>query len=520
MANWACLIPLFPLIAAVMIGLGCFSGLLPSLASERITAKLAVWSLSLSCLLALGLLTAFLPGYQTHEHAQFVWLQSGDLQLPLRVTVNSLNLVLAGLFSIIFVIVARFSVNYMHKERGFHRFFSILCLFAAAMFLLVLSGSALSAFMGWEIAGICSFLLIAYAYDRPVAANNAARAFITNRVGDAGFLMGIGLSLHWIGSANWQDINEGAADLLGNDAVILALCFSVAAFAKSAQIPFSPWLSRAMEGPTPSSAVFYGAIMIHAGVIVILTLQPLFEAAPLAMGVIAVVGLLTAFYGWFSGLTQTDIKSSLVFSVQAQIGLMFLECGLGFWQLAAWHLGAHTLVRSYQFLTAPSILHNAHDNPVRTVPSFLAVRPGLFAAAQQRLWLEPAIEWVVVKPVRRLARDLSFFEIRFVDPLLGSPAPAIRAISTLTQIEERKIGARLDNDEDRFATGSGLAGKLTEWSAGLVNWFEYHFVLRGVGKESIKYGRKLGKSANKLEQILQMPRYLVIFVLISLLIAS
>ena len=295
MANWACLIPLFPLIAAVMIGLGCFSGLLPSLASERITAKLAVWSLSLSCLLALGLLMAFLSGYQTDEHVQFVWLQSGDLQLPLRVTVNSLNLALAGLFSIIFVIVARFSVNYMHKERGFHRFFSILCLFAAAMFLLVLSGSALSAFMGWEIAGICSFLLIAYAYDRPVAANNAARAFITNRVGDAGFLMGIGLSLHWIGSANWQDINEGAADLLGNDAVILALCFSVAAFAKSAQIPFSPWLARAMEGPTPSSAVFYGAIMIHAGVIVILTLQPLFEAAPLAMGVIAVVGLLTAF---------------------------------------------------------------------------------------------------------------------------------------------------------------------------------------------------------------------------------
>lgn len=133
------------------------------------------------------------------------------------------------------------------------------------MLLLVLSGNAVGTFIGWEIAGLCSYLLIAYYYERPVAAQNATRVFVTNRIGDAAFLLGIGLSYAWAGDVNWARLTSASAQLSTGQATVIALCFAVAACVKSAQIPFTPWLARAMEGPTPSSAIFYGAVMVHAG---------------------------------------------------------------------------------------------------------------------------------------------------------------------------------------------------------------------------------------------------------------
>ncbi|MEQ1530380.1 MAG: proton-conducting transporter membrane subunit, partial [Methylococcales bacterium] len=299
----------------------------------------------------------------------------------------------------------------------------------------------------------------------------------------------------------------------------IALCFAGAAFAKSAQLPFTPWLARAMEGPTPSSAVFYGAVMIHAGVFLLIQLQPLFEQAFLAMLLIALVGLATACYSFLVGLTQTDVKSSLLFAVSGQLGLMFLECGLGFWQLASWHLCAHAVVRTYQLLSAPSLMHNVQHNPIKPVGISLTSRPWLFVAALQRFWLDQMTDWALVKPILRLAHDLKFFDDRVIDRFMGAPAPAIRAVSSFAQLEEQALGARLDNEEDRFAQGSGLAGKLTQWTAALMHWFEEHMVLRGVGKGAIHFGRELGHFANIVEQFVLRPRYLVLFVLITLLVA-
>ena len=175
------------------------------------------------------------------------------------------SVTLAALFAILLFIIIRFSVNYLHREAGFHRFFFLLSLFASAMLLLVLSGNAIGTFIGWEIAGLCSYLLIAYAYDRPVAAFNATRVFVTNRIGDAGFILGMGLSYTWAKGLDWSQLNALSTQLTSGQASAIAFCFAVAAFAKSAQIPFAPWLARAAEGPTPSSAGFYGAIMVHAG---------------------------------------------------------------------------------------------------------------------------------------------------------------------------------------------------------------------------------------------------------------
>ncbi|MGZ5014547.1 MAG: NADH-quinone oxidoreductase subunit 5 family protein [Methylobacter sp.] len=524
------LIPLMPLVAAMAIGIGHLFGVISGEAGENITADIASWTISMSALLTLSLLGMDLLGKNVGFYHVGHWLNSDTLDVQLNFITGGFNVRLAALFSILLTIVTHFSVNYMHREAGYHRFFFILSLFSSAILLLVLSGNAVGTFVGWEVAGLCSYFLIAYAYDRPVAVANATRVFVTNRIGDAAFLLGAGLSYTWFDSINWSNINAASAQFSPGEANAIALCFAVAAFAKSAQLPCTPWLARAMEGPTPSSAVFYGAVMVHAGVYLVILLRPVFEQAPLAMAVVAVVGLMTAVYSFVVGLTQTDVKSSLIFATSGQLGLMFLECGLGFWQLAGWHLCAHAVVRGYQFLTAPSLMHNMqgqHIEASRRKTSDQArhlrrvgdVPAWVYVSSLQRFWLDPITDWALVKPVRGLAHDLSYFDDHIVDRLMGAPAPTIRAISSLAQLEEQMIGAHLDNDSDKFAKGSGLAGALTEWAAAILHWFEDHFVLRGIGKNAINYGRELGHIANKFEQSVLRPRYLVLFVFITLLIA-
>ncbi|MGZ5011045.1 MAG: NADH-quinone oxidoreductase subunit 5 family protein [Methylobacter sp.] len=511
------LIPLMPLVAASTIGIGHLFGVISGEAGESRTADIAGWTITMSSLLALTLLVADLLGKNAGFYNVGHWLNSDTLDIQINFITGGFNVWLAALFSILLALVIHFSVNYMHREAGYHRFFFILSLFSSAMLLLVLSGNAVVTFIGWEVAGVCSYFLIAYAYDRPVAAANATRVFITNRIGDAAFLLGAGLSYAWLGSVNWSSINAATAQFTPGEATAIALCFAVAAFAKSAQLPFTPWLARAMEGPTPSSAVFYGAVMVHAGVYLVILLRPIFEHAPLAMAVVAIVGMMTAVYGFVVGLTQTDVKSSLIFATSGQLGLMFLECGLGFWQLAGWHLCAHAVVRGYQFLTAPSLMHNVRSLDAPTAPC--SIPTWIYVASLQRFWLDQITDWALIKPVRGLAHDLSYFDDHVVDRIMGIPDPAIRTISSLAQLEERMVGARLDNDSDQFAQGSGLAGKLTEWMAAVLHWFEDRFVLRGVGKSAINYGRELGHVANKFEQSVLRPRYLVLFVFITLLVA-
>ena len=516
MNAWIILIPLLPFLAAGIIGILHFGKILMGESGEKTTARISLTAISLTVFLAL-LMLAVQPAEHGYDYGD--WLNSGKLKIAFKLTSQPFNLALASLFATLLLIVMRFSVNYLHREPGFHRFFFILNLFAAAMMLLVLSGNALFTFVGWEVAGVCSYWLIAYAYDRPVAAHNATRAFVTNRVGDGGFLLGIALALIWLENCDWLAINNSATDLARDDATLLALCFALAAFAKSAQIPFTPWLARAMEGPTPSSAIFYGGVMIHAGVFLLIQLQPLFSQAPLALWLLILVGGLTAVYSYWVGLSQTDIKSSQIFACSTQLGLMFVECGLEFWTLAAWHLAAHAVVRCYLLLSAPSILHATHAQPIKPVINTLADCRWGFVLSLQRGWLESITDLITVRPVLNLAKDMRSIDDRLIDPALGVPAPAIKAISSLAQWEEQRMGANLDSQEDSFAQGSGLAGKLAQWTASLMNWFEYHFILRGLGSDSIHLGRRLGHAANRFEQMLLSPRYLALFVLITLMVA-
>lgn len=513
------LIPLLPAIAAFVLGLGVLFGWLDGEDKEQLSAGIALWAVIMSALLAATLYGSDLFGNNYGVFSLGIWLRSDTLEIPVNFLTHGYGLRLSALFGIMLAVALRFSVDYMHREPGFHRFFFVMALFASAIQYLVLSGNAVGTFMGWEIAGLCSYLLIAYGYDRPTAALNASRVFVTNRVGDAAFVIGIGLSYAWTESVDWSRLNASAAQLSPGEAAGIAICFAVAAFVKSAQLPFSPWLLRALEGPTPSSAVFYGSVMVHAGVFLVCLLRPLFEVSALAMGLLIVVGLATAVYGYVLGLTQTDVKTSLIAAVNVQLGLMFFECGLGLWQLAEWHVCAHVVVRGYQLLAAPSLMHNVLGNPAKPAPALLAKNYWLYTVSLQRFWLDFLIDCILVRPIGRLSHDLRYFDDFIVDRLLGSPEPAMRAVSSLAQYEEQKIGARLNDAADLFAQGSGLAGKLAEWSAALLHGIENRFMLRGNGKHAAHLARRIGRTANRLEEYILRPRYLVLFVFITLLAA-
>jgi NADH:ubiquinone oxidoreductase subunit 5 (subunit L)/multisubunit Na+/H+ antiporter MnhA subunit len=225
------LIPLMPAIAALLIGIGHLFGAIKDEASESFTAFIATWAISMACLLALSLLAADIFQRNNGLFTLGLWLESDNLKFVMNFITTGFGIKLAALFAVLLMVITRFSVNYMHREAGFHRFFFILSLFSSAIFLIVLSGSALGTFVGWEIAGLCSYLLIAYAYDRPTAVMNATRVFVTNRIGDAAFVLGIGLSYTWVESINWLDLKTAAGELSKGENTAIALCFTVAALA-------------------------------------------------------------------------------------------------------------------------------------------------------------------------------------------------------------------------------------------------------------------------------------------------
>ncbi len=515
LVDYAWLIPLLPLLAAAWIAVGYLFGWNRSESGEKETARVAVGAGALSLLLAaaLGLQALFqgVPGQITLLR----WLESGSYRIDIAFTLDTLGLSLTLLVAIVAFLTLKFSVNYMHREAGFQRFFMILSLFMAAMELIVMAGNAALAFIGWELAGVSSYLLIAYTVDRPVATANANRAFVTNRIGDAGFLLGIFMAFQWLGGIDWPQIASAATQLDTLSAGLIALAFLLAALAKSAQVPFAPWISRALEGPTPSSAIFYGSLMVHAGVYLLIRLEPVLQQAPAVMALLAVLGLLTALHGWLSGLVQSDVKSSLMFSTTAQVGLMFFWCGLGWMELAAWHLGLHAVWRAYQFLHAPALMHLV-NRPARPVPAWLARSRRLHTAALQRFWLDPLADWLLVRPTRALSRDVQNFDEQVVSRAIGLPAQA-SAISSLAEWEAQQRGY-VNVAEGDIGRGRGILGRIMEWFATVLHWFEEQLVLKGGGEGMVDAIRRIGAYATRIEQLLAQPRYLLLLIMATFVV--
>lgn len=499
MERFAWLLPLLPWLAAVWIVWQRGE------VGERWTALAATFGVGLSLVLLVVLDVRAWLGGAAGQVVVGPWLSSGDYQVLLSFTLDRLGLAMATLVALIALLTVRFSIHYLHREVGYHRFFAVLCLFAGGMLLLVTAGNAVLLLVGWEVAGVSSYLLIGYAYDRSTATGNAVRAFVSNRFGEAGLVAGIAFSFVLLGGIEWPALSAGAVRA-GDLATGLAVGgFVLAALAKSGQVPFVAWLGGALEGPTPSSAVFYGSLMVHAGVYLLLRLEPVLRCSPPVLLVLLVLGGLTVLYGVVTGLVQSDVKSALICSTQAQVGVMLVGCGLGWFEAAAWYLALHASWRAFQFLSAPAYMHLA-AGATRPVPTWLQRWQWLQVAAVQRFWFDPLAAALLVRPTVGLARDLQTFDDRVVNRLLGQRQEGEWAGS---------LGERADGG---IVQGWGAPGRLLAKVADTLYWFEERLVRSSGGEGLLRGLQLLGGYVALIDQRLGQPRYLILIIVLTFVV--
>jgi NADH-quinone oxidoreductase subunit L len=292
------------------------------------------------------------------------WLNVGTLHIDFSFVLDQLSLVMLLVVTGVGFLIHIYSVGYMAHDKGYARFFSYMNLFLFFMTTLVLAGNALVMFVGWEGVGLVSYLLVGFWFTKPTAAAAGKKAFVVNRVGDFGFLIGIFLLLANFGTLTFTEI---AAKLAANPGwtggvlTVTALCLVLGATGKSAQLPLYIWLPDAMEGPTPVSALIHAATMVTAGVYMIARTHALFDHAPFALSTVAVIGAATAFFAATIGLVQTDIKRVLAYSTISQLGYMFLGCGVAAYSAAIFHLMTHAFFKALLFLAAGSVIHGMSD---------------------------------------------------------------------------------------------------------------------------------------------------------------
>jgi NADH:ubiquinone oxidoreductase subunit 5 (subunit L)/multisubunit Na+/H+ antiporter MnhA subunit len=407
--------------------LGCAS-LLNRPFAERWTGPIAAGAMMTSCA---SLSLAFVVYGATETRAQFLsygdWSASHEGGIAIEFLVDRLSLGFAALSAAIAGIVSAFSNRYLHRESGYNRYFVLLAMFVTGMLLVALAGNVEVLFIGWEFVGLSSALLVGFFHARPAPVSNALRVVSVYRISDAAMLTAAVLLRHVAGTDSLSLLFGGvlfgsAAGLTGTSATLIAMLLIIAVAGKSALLPFSSWLPRAMEGPTPSSAVYYGSLSIHAGCFLLLRSAPLLEHAPLARVFVGALGAATAIFAGLTTRVQSDVKSSLAYAALTQVGIIVVEIAIGWYTIAFFHLAGHACFRLLQFLSAPNVLHDLHGmedaigerpNPAagyfETVTS-QRVRRFLYLLALERGFLDSIMDRVVVEPFTRCANRLTHFD--------------------------------------------------------------------------------------------------------------
>jgi NADH-quinone oxidoreductase subunit L len=327
---------------------------------------LGVGTTGASFLIALGIFVRALQG-ETLNWDVYLWVPAGDFQATVGFLVDPLSAVMMLVVTFVGFLIHVYSVGYMHGDPGYARFFTYLNLFMTSMLILVLANNYLLMFLGWEGVGLCSYLLIGFWYTKQSASDAGKKAFVVNRIGDAGFLLGLFLIWRTFESLGYAEVFanvETYRQVLERDSVFglslvtwITLLLFVGATGKSAQLPLYVWLPDAMEGPTPVSALIHAATMVTAGVYMVARTAPLFNLAPISMTTVATVGALTAVFAASIALVQTDIKRVVAYSTISQLGYMFLGCGVGAYASAVFHLGTHAFFKALLFLGCGSVIH-------------------------------------------------------------------------------------------------------------------------------------------------------------------
>jgi len=366
------LIPLAPLAGAIIAGL--FGKQIGRVGAHTV----AILGVAIAFLASLAVFQDVQAG-NTFNGTLYTWLTSGDLTLEIGFLIDPLSAVMMLVVTFVSLMVHIYTVGYMADDPGYQRFFSYISLFTFSMLMLVMSNNFLQLFFGWEAVGLMSYLLIGFWFTRETAIYANLKAFLVNRVGDFGFLLGIGMVLAYFGSLDYQQVFQMAPHLANHEislieghpwplmAVICILLF-IGAMGKSAQFPLHVWLPDSMEGPTPISALIHAATMVTAGIFMVARMSPLYELSDIALSFVMVIGAITALFMGFLGMIQNDIKRVVAYSTLSQLGYMTVALGASAYSVAIFHLTTHAFFKALLFLAAGSVIIGMHhDQDIRNM---------------------------------------------------------------------------------------------------------------------------------------------------------
>nr|YP_009169553.1 NADH-plastoquinone oxidoreductase subunit 5 [Cynara baetica]AKQ49504.1 NADH-plastoquinone oxidoreductase subunit 5 [Cynara baetica] len=361
--QYAWIIPFLPLPVPMLIGLGLLLFPTATKSLRRMWAFQSVLLLSIVMIFSMNLSIHQINSSSVYQYV-WSWIINNDFSLEFGYLIDPLTSIMSILITTVGILVLIYSDNYMSHDHGYLRFFAYMSFFSTSMLGLVTSSNLIQIYVFWELVGICSYLLIGFWFTRPVAAKACQKAFVTNRVGDFGLLLGI-LGFYWItGSFEFRDLFQIFNNLISNNEVnfvfvtLCAVLLFAGAIAKSAQFPLHVWLPDAMEGPTPISALIHAATMVAAGIFIVARLMPLFIVIPHIMNFISLIGIITVFLGATLALAQKDIKRGLAYSTMSQLGYMMLALGMGSYRSALFHLITHAYSKALLFLGSGSVIHS------------------------------------------------------------------------------------------------------------------------------------------------------------------
>ncbi len=371
MLSFYLLVPLAPLAGAIVTGL--FGKLLGRTWSHRITIALV----AVSFFASLAIFDDVQDGH-TFNGSVYTWLTSGDTSFQVGFLIDRLTVLMMLVVTFVSLMVHIYTIGYMKEDSGYQRFFSYISLFTFSMLMLVMANNFMQLFFGWEAVGLVSYLLIGFWYDRPTAIYANLKAFLVNRVGDFGFLLGIALVLMVFGTLQYDEVFAKAASHAKDLApipgmtvgLLTAICILlfIGAMGKSAQFPLHVWLPDSMEGPTPISALIHAATMVTAGIFMVARMSPLFELSDTALSFVMVIGAITALFMGFLGMIQNDIKRVIAYSTLSQLGYMTVALGASAYSAAIFHLMTHAFFKALLFLAAGSvIIAMHHDQDIRNM---------------------------------------------------------------------------------------------------------------------------------------------------------
>jgi len=369
------LVPLAPLIGAMIAGLFC--RVIPRWVAH--TATIA--GVAIAFITSVIIFKDVQAGH-TYNGAVYTWLTSGDYKFEVGFLIDTLTTTMMLVVTFVSLMVHIYTIGYMQEDPGYNRFFSYISLFTFSMLMLVMSNNFMQLFFGWEAVGLVSYLLIGFWYTRPTAIFANMKAFLVNRVGDFGFILGIGLVLAYCGSLDYATVFAKAPTLAETTINLFAgrewatvslmtatcICLFIGAMGKSAQVPLHVWLPDSMEGPTPISALIHAATMVTAGIFMVARMSPLFELSTTALSFVIVIGAITALFMGFLGIIQNDIKRVVAYSTLSQLGYMTVALGASAYSVAIFHLMTHAFFKALLFLGAGSVIIGMHhDQDIRNM---------------------------------------------------------------------------------------------------------------------------------------------------------